>query len=121
MDNLLLVLQREVVDTLEHLHQLRQLLGGVFLPALFHRLFVIRRGSLEEERAQGPQLMDKRHTILHHRCHLQDALRGLLRTVFLDNRLEEGCNLLIRLHQDILMVKPDGFLIGELRTSLRAL
>ena len=65
--------------------------------------------------------MDERHAVLHHAGHLQHTLEGLVRTMLLDDGLEQGSNLLVRLLEDILMVEPDSLLKGELSASLRAL
>ena len=49
MDNALLMLEREVIDVLQHTHEFSQLCSGVFLPALLDRLLVVGSGGLEEE------------------------------------------------------------------------
>ena len=80
-DNRLLALDGEIIDALQHAHQLGHLLGGVLLPTLFHRLLVIAGGRQEEERAERPQLLDEVDTVFHHVDHLRDALHGLVYAV----------------------------------------
>ena len=74
MHNLLLVLQREVVDALQHADKLCELSGRVFLPALLGRFLVVLSRSLEEERAERPQFLDEADAVLHHTADLRHTL-----------------------------------------------
>ena len=128
MNNLFLILQGEVIDTLQHADKFRQYLrrtrsfGGVralnFFPTLLCCLLVIFCRSLEEEGTQRPKFLDERHAVLHHRRNSHHALHRLIRTMFFHDGEEQRGNLLDRLLENILMIKPYTFVVGELRASL---
>ncbi len=63
--------------------------------------------------------MDKIDAVFHHVNHLTHAIHRRIHTVVSHNGGKETSYLIIIFPQHILVVKPNGFLVVELRTRLR--